>query len=54
MSYKGKDRELIVIDEAIQLIESIEISKHTLNKTVGRLSVHKIDLPDEHWFVDYL
>lgn len=54
MRYKGKDRELVVIDEAIQLVESIEISEHTLNKAVGWLSEHKIDLPVEHRFVDYL
>jgi len=54
MSYKGKDRELIVIDESIQLIESIEISEHTLNKATGWLSEYKNDLPNEHLLVDYL
>ena len=54
MSYKGKDRGLIVIDESIQLIESIEISKHTLNKATGWLSEYKNDLPKEHLLVDYL
>ena len=54
MSYQGSERELIVIDEAIQLIEPIEISKYTLSKTVGWLAEHKEILSDELEVADYL
>ena len=54
MSYKGKARELIVIDESIQLIEAIEISEYTLKKIVGWLAENKGELRSEFHLVDFL
>ena len=54
MSYKGNDRPIIIIDESIELVRSVEVTKDQLNKIGAALYPNRSTLVNEFDLVGYL
>ncbi|MCH9645580.1 MAG: DEAD/DEAH box helicase family protein [Proteobacteria bacterium] len=54
MSYKGNDRPIIIIDESIELVRSVQVTKGQLNKIGAALYPNRSTLVNEFGLVGYL
>lgn len=54
MSYKGNDRPIIIIDESIDLVRSVQVTKDRLSKIGAVLYSNRSTLANEFRLVEYL